>query len=171
MRNIMELVDNVISMKEVREKKIELSKRVFHIIQSKKYPSGKSEDFREVFIVVDKNITLNDLYNEDVENFLDDYFPDEGEIWFKVEEYEERLKRMTESSRKQCLSHPRSHRFTIVDKTDVFIKLGKELKNSKYLPEDIGFYHDHCFIVNVSVEEDGTILMVKDKEEELKKVS
>jgi len=148
-------------------------KKVYQITQSKKCTSGRSDDYRQVFIVVDKNITKNDLYNEDVENFLDDYFPDEGDIWFKVGEDDERTKRRlkgkTEKERKIILSYPSSDTvFTIVDKTEHFISsfdTNGELDpcsplnyNTKYLPEDTPNYYNHMFIVNVSVDEDGTLI-------------
>jgi len=140
-------------------------KKVYQITQSKKFTSGRSDDYRQVFIVVDKNITTNDLYNEPVENFLDDYFSDERDIWFKVDEYEEKMKRRlkgkTEKERKTILSYPSSDVvFTIVDKTELFNEhfVGGELYNTKYLPEDTLDYYNHIFIVNVSVDEDGTLI-------------
>jgi hypothetical protein len=162
--------ENITEVKEKEDVKNELSKRVFYIQQSKKTTSSCS---RGVFIVVNKNITQNDLYNVDVENFLDDYFPDEGDIWFKVGEDDERTKRRlkgkTEKERKIILSYPSSDTvFTIVDKTEHFISsfdTNGELDpcsplnyNTKYLPEDTPNYYNHIFIVNVSVDEDGTLI-------------
>jgi hypothetical protein len=155
--------ENITEVKEKEDVKNELSKRVFYIQQSKKTTSSCS---RGVFIVVNKNITQNDLYNVDVENFLDDYFPDEGDIWFKVDEHEEMMKRVTkdlnELERKRVLSHPFGGHFVIVDKTEHFKEHFFEggLINTKYLPEDTLDYYNHIFIVNVSVEEDGTIVMM-----------
>jgi|TARA_B110000881_G_scaffold114540_1_gene100553 hypothetical protein len=149
----------------------ELSKRVYNIHQTKKTTSSC---FREVCIVVNKNITLNDLYNVDVENFLDDIFPDEGDIWYKEDEYEEKLKRLSELERKRVLCHPPRGYMTIVDKTEQFTELllvskvlfgGKPFYNTKKprrlrieLPKDTDDYNIYKFIVSVSVEEDGTIV-------------